>query len=415
MMGYEIVEKSGNTVLVRFTAESAVVSGIFGRVRAKVNRELRIPGFRPGHVPRNIIDQRFGNIVRAEVADDLRETLAASMLDEQDWVLSGRDTAEEDLLPVENEDFVFEQKFTLFELEAPDGYSGMELKLPRFDADVAVEKTLDGIRWKLVDYRKVDRTSQDRDLVLVEAERPNGGHEPEKMALRIGQADLGAGLDDLLTGRNPGDAFTARIEFEPGVDGAESGKPTRFTVFEVREPVLPELDDDLAKKAAGFDTMDAFRASIRERIEARWKVDRQEALETQVLDTLLSKTSFEPPEYMVGNLAEDFARNLEGERDEETDKALREIAARKVREFLVLRAVGLRESIGPTEEELAAEEGKSGSRSSALDRIRNRRTLEFILSKASIVEFEPGSETEPAGDASGRWAWKACEPSPAAE
>lgn len=223
-------------------------------------------------------------------------------------------------------------------------------------------------------------------------------------------SDLGAGLDGLLTGRVPGDGFVARIEFDAPVEGAENGKPTWFEVVEVREPVLPGLDDELARKAGHFQTMEEFRASIRERAQARWKVDRQDALESQALDQILAGTSFEPPAYMVDNLAEDFAKNVEGGRDEETDKALRGIADRKVREFLVLRAVGIKESIGPTEEELASESSVSGSRSSAVDRIRNRRTMEYILSKAAVEETEPESVGERDAGPEPGWTWKECEP-----
>ncbi len=414
-MGYEIISRDGDGVVVRFTAGAGEVNTLFGKVRTRINKELRIPGFRPGHVPRTMLEQRFGNLIRTEVAEDLRESLAASMLDEQDWVLSGKDQAGGDALPAENEDYVFEQKFTLFELEAPAGYDGLALTLPAFDADDAVERTLESVRWKLVDYQKVDRASRDKDLVLVQAGRPSEGREPEKMALRIGMEDLGAGLDDLLKGRVPGDTFTARIEFEKPVEGAENGKPTDFEVIEVREPVLPPLDDELARKAGRFQTMDEFRASIRERAEARWKVDRREALETQALDILLSRVDFEPPAYMVDNLVEDFARNLDGERDENTDKALREIAARKVREFLVLRSIGMKESLGPAREELDRETANGGSRSSAIDRIRNRMTLEHILSKATVEERkEQPSTTGSAGDQG--WSWRICAPAaPAAD
>ncbi|MDM7993846.1 MAG: trigger factor [Candidatus Fermentibacter sp.] len=409
-MGHEIISRTGGSAVVRFTAESGMVDSLFAKVRTKINRELKIPGFRPGHIPRSMIDGRFGNLVRAEVADDLREALVASLLDEQDWVLSGRDAAGSDALPVEHEDYVFEQTFTLFELDAPEGYDRLELELPVFDSGEAVERTLEALRWKLVDYRKVDRPSQDLDLVLVDASRPGDAREPEKMALRIGRADLGAGLDALLTGRSPGDSFTARIEFDAAVEGAENGKPTRFEIAEVREPVLPELDDELAKKAGGFQTLEEFRASIRERAEARWRIDRQEMLESQALERILSGMTFEPPAYMVENLTEDLAKNLEGGRDEETDKALREIAARKVREFLVLRAIGIRESIGPTEEEIAKETAGTGSRASSVDRIRNRRTMEYILSKAGIRDAAPAPQpTEEGGQGQG-WSWRECEP-----
>jgi trigger factor len=404
-MGYEIIDDTGSVRTVRFAADRSEVDRLFGRVRARINRELSIPGFRPGHVPRSIIDARFGNIVRSEVAEELRETLTAGMLDEQDWVLADRRSLG-DALPVEGEDYEFSMSFTLFEIPPPTGYGGMELRLPRFDAGEAAEATIEGIRAKMTGWERTDRPSADGDLVMVEASRAEDtGSEPERMALRLGRADLGRGLDGLLQGRTAGDSATARIEFDDPAE-AEPGKPTVFTVREVLEPRLPALDDEFARRAGRFDSLSEMRSSIRERVAARWETDRREELEAQVVDGLIAANPFDPPAYMVDNLAEDFERNLEGGRDEGTTRAIREIAARKVREFLLLRAVGIAEGLVPSEEDLAAEVRKGASRSSAVDRVRNRMAMELVLSGASIVERE-ASGTE--GRQEDRWSWKTCE------
>ncbi len=409
-MEYEILDGSGTSRTVRFHAGAAEVRGIYDRVRSRINRDLRLPGFRPGRVPRSVLDQRYGNLIRSEVAEDIREQLTVRMLDEQDWVLSGSRPAPGDELPVEGEDYVFEITFDLFEIPNPEGYEGLELSIPRFDPDEAVERMIESIRWKMVDYRRTDRPSADRDLVLLEVVRPDAdpGSEPERMALRLGGSDLGPGLDDLLTGLSAGASVTARIEFRSG-ETEEKGRPTTFRLMEVREPLLPEVDDEFARKAGDCPDLGEFKALLRKRLEARWERDRADELERQALDAILERNPFDPPGYMVENLAGDFARNLEGGRDEGTDRAISEIALRKVREFIALRAVGIREGIVPTPGELEAEKSSGASSSSALDRVRNRRALEYVLSKAKVVESAPAGPVSVHEDSDANWKWAAAD------
>lgn len=412
-MSHEILASEGSRRTVRFRSEPADVDSAFAQARARISRDLRIPGFRPGRVPRSMIDNRFGNLIRAEVAEELREKLAEGLLDEQDWLLADQKPEGGGDLPSEGQEYIFELTFTLFETPAPQGYADLEIRLPKFDLLEAVERTLQSIREKMVQFEPVERSATGGDLVLVEADQSGGaeGGAPERMALRLGDDSLGSGLDAILEGRAAGDSFTARIEIAADGQGeGQQGKITRFRVFQVREPKLPDLDDEFARKAGGSETLEEFRSKLGERLSARWQEDRRKEIETQAMDLLVQKNPFDPPAYMVENLKADFLSEVKSKPEDGTEQFAGELAAHKVKEFLLLRAIALHEGLEPAAAELEEETAKSTSRSSAVDRLRNRKALEFILSRAAVSEADP--QPVQSGEEAGggpAWGWKILE------
>jgi len=416
-MSYEILSSDGDKRTIRFLCDAATVDTAFSHARARINRDLHLPGFRPGRVPRSIIDSRFGNLIHAEVAEELRERQADILLEEQDWILADRRPEGDGNLPSEGQDYAFELTFRLFETPVPKGYSGLEIRLPKFDVDQAVERTLQSIRAKMVHFEPVDRAAAAGDLVLVEAHQETAeGSPPERMALRLGDDSLGPGLDSILEGRSSGDSFSARIELaEEGGDGSKQGKETRFTVFQVREPRLPDLDDEFAKSAGGCENLEEFRTRLAQRLEARWQEDRGKEIETQALDIIVQANPFEPPAYMVENLKADLLSDVQSKDGDGTDEYASLLAAHKVKEFLLLRGVALAEKLEPAESEVETEMAADRSRSSAVDRLRNRKALEFVLSHAEVLEVDP-QPVESGEESSGpSWRWKVLEPAPAGE
>ncbi len=412
-MSYEIVKTEENRTTVRFTEAAADVDKAFAGIRSRIGKELRIPGFRPGHIPRSILDSRFGNLVRAEVAELVRERAVEAIIDEKDWLLAERTPGGDGQLPSEAQDYIYELTFSLFTTPAPRDYAGVEIRLPRFDREGAIDRTLDSIKEKLVTFEPAERPAGRGDLVLVEATQETAaGTQPERMALRLGEDNLGPGLDRILEGMSAGAAFTARISLPPDKDGEQpaEGKPTSFLVHQVREPRYPELDDELAKKAGGCDTMAEFRGKLGERLSVRWEEERGREMEDQALSALLEGNQFEPPAYMVENLRADLLEEMKGKPGEDTGRFATELASAKVREFLVLRAIAGAEGLEPSEEEIAVEAAKSTSRSAAIDRLRNRMALEFVLGRAVVTEVEPqAGDGEKPAESGPEWGWKVCE------
>jgi len=413
---YEIVREDGPKRIVRFAEPVDVTDELFRKVRREVTRDLDMPGFRPGKVPRSIIDRQYGNVIRAEVADRIRKDLTSKLLEEQDWILDDRDPEGDTGLPVEGSGYSFEMTFSLFETPVPEIPAGLTVTVPSLDIEKAVSETLDSFRERMVSFEAAERPAETGDLVVVETAAAGADGAPREFSVRLGDENIGPGFDELLAGVAPGDVFAARMERE---GEGEPGPGHDFRVVRVMAPVLPELDDEFAGKAAGVPTLEDLREKLRSGIADRYRQDVEAIRERRVLDAFLGANPFDPPLYMVSNLTADYIERLgEDDPDETTREASRELASRKVREFLLLRALAIREGLTVTPEELEAERSPEESSSSVLDRLRNRKALELLLSGATIKEGDPSAE-DPDGDPEGSgersgagWRWARVERSP---
>jgi trigger factor len=405
---HEIVKSDGNTRKVRFTETAERVDALFGRIRKQISKDLDMPGFRPGKVPRSIVDRQYGNLIKAEVADKIRQDLTSKLIDEEDWILDDTDSEDELELPVEGNPYAFEMTFSLFETPEPEGTDGIVIEVPALDLEDAVTKTLESFREKLMSFETVDRPSEEGDLVMLEAAPKEEGGKPQEFSVRIGDSHIGEGFDQLVTGVEPGYAFSARME---SPDPDSEGNPVhRFRVTDVRKPVLPKLNDEFAEKAAGLSSLEELRTRVEESVRSRYEQEVSYLKERTVIESLLSGNVFDPPKYMVNNLTRDYLERLgEEEPGEGTLKAAREMARDKVREFLILRAVAERENIDITPEEIEKEKSAEESEASVLDRLRNRKALELIIERADITVKEPADEDASGSDAgeeaASSWNW----------
>lgn len=415
-MAYEIISEDQGSRTVRFESPASEVDRTFRRVRREIARDLDMPGFRPGKVPKSIIDKRFGNVITSEVAERMSAELTEMVLREEDWILGDGQPSADGALPAEGEDYTFTVTYDIFETPEPTGYRDLELVEPAFDLDREVEKSLESLRQRMVGFEPVDREAAEDDLVVLRADDHESSDEEDgDIHLRLGMNQAGPGFDGLVEGLSSGDTLTARmVPTDPEADWRGDGHT--FEVLEVREPVLPELDDELAEKL-GAEDLDDLRGRIRSDLEERMEEDRRRFLEQQAVSALLKANEFDPPGYMVENLTRDFLDRLdEAEPDEKTVESARKVATDKVREFLLLRAVADAEGIEIDEEELAGETGEEEDASSVRDRLRNRRAMELIIENATIKTREPEEQTPEERPGAGQepgggqpWTWERAE------
>ena len=402
---FDIIKSEDNRRTVLFTESAENISGLFRKVRRQISKDLEMPGFRPGKVPRSIIDKQYGNIIQAEVADSVRQGFTSKLLEKEDWILDDNDPKGKIELPVDGNAYSFEMIFSLFETPQPAGTDGIKIEIPPLNLEDAIEKTMESFREKMISFETVDRPAGDGDLVLLEACPAGNTEESQKFNVRIGESQIGTGFDELVTGAVPDLEFSARMDR----DASEEDQPPvhRFRVTEVQRPVLPDLDDEFAEKAAGVKSLEELREKIEESIRARYDQEIVYLKERSVIDSILSSNPFDPPEYMVENLTQDYITRLgEDGPGQDTTAAAKELALDKVREFLILRAIAEKEKIDISDDLIEKEISSEESESSVRDRLRNKKAMELILDRADITEKEPekNSETEAdRPDSSWRW------------
>ncbi len=399
-MAYTIETDESGRKAVSFHMDADRIDALFKEVRREIQKDVSIPGFRKGKIPASILNNRFGNLIVSEVAEKAHRELSDQLFEENDWILSDTEPEFDPVLPSEGRDYDYTVVYDLFDTPEPRDYSGIEVPMPEFDQEKALEEALEEIVNRFVSYDPVERAADDGDLVVLEYSSGENG-EPRRAVVVIGRENMGPGFDEMLPGLSSGDSFSAAMEF-PGME--EPPKATSFRVVEVREPKRPDLNDEFARSAGGFDSMEQLREKVLENILEKYRAERRAYAEASVIDSILAANVFEVPKFMVDNLSSDYVKRLEeDDPSPETLEGIRELAERKVREFLLLRQIAIKEAIEVNGEELD-KVAAGGSRSSALDRVRNEKALDLVVSRMVETKAEPPAPHEDKQDGQG-WKW----------
>jgi trigger factor len=279
------------------------------RTAAAMGRDLRMPGFRKGKIPPPVVIQRVGR--EAVVDEAVRGQIGR-------WYLDAIDAAgihpvgdpQLDIgdLPAQGQPLAFSIEIGVRPAATLGEYKGVEVpkREPGSDEE-AVQAELDQLRERSARLDTVDEPAGATDFVVmdfagsIDGELFAGGEGRDQL-IELGSGRLVPGFEEQLVGAKAGDERTVKVTF-PDDYGAEElkGREAEFavTVNEVKRKVLPELDDEFASDAAGFDTLDELRediaAKLREADETKVEAEFREA----VLDAVVANATVEVPAALV--------------------------------------------------------------------------------------------------------------------
>ncbi|HVC67517.1 MAG TPA: trigger factor [Acidimicrobiales bacterium] len=378
--------EEGNKVRLTVEIDEAEMDEALDDVLQRLSREVRVPGFRPGKVPRKVLESRMGGRVALR-GEAIREALP-------DFYSRAVDETEVD--PIDQPDIditageesgplSFEAVVEVRPTVAIPGYGGLVVALPALEVDdEEVTAQVDRLRATSGELVEVTRPVLTGDQVTIDirgtrAEADADGDDSDLTAddflYEVGSEGVIPGLDDQLLGTKAGDSVTFDAELEA------LGQTVSFTVTvkDVKELSLPDADDDWASEASEFATLEELRADIAERLRQRRIVEAQMALQQKTVEALVELVTEEVPEQLVlTELRErihDLNHRLEGQgmslgqflgvtgrsEDEFLDE-LRAQALQSVKADLALRALVEAEDIQVTDEELDEELAAMGSR-----------------------------------------------------
>jgi trigger factor len=403
-------------------APTDVVQREWEKAYGRVQKQARLPGFRKGHVPRSLVKVHFADDVRREVAEHLipdvyRQALTEAQLKPVD---------EPDLQEVKLEEGAPLSFVAVIEVRpeiALTDYKGVEVEhaTPAI-GDEQVNEALDHMREQQAQYRTVERAAAAGDLVIVDYTLAPEGHDASSAngyQFIVGSAAVLPEIDTAVVGMQAGEerhvalrfADDHRMESLRGKGGTADVK-----LIEVKEKILPELDDDFAKALGGdFETMDAVRAEVKKQLEARREVEDRRGLEEKVVTAVLSRHEFAVPEAMVmRHVAHqvEHARERMRRQGVDPDKLpwdygklipeLKPASQQAVKRALLLEAIAEREVINPAEDEVDIEierfaqaaqrpapavrrmMEKSGDLESLRGSLREKKTLDFLIQHAKV-------------------------------
>jgi trigger factor len=343
----------------------------------ELGRQMRIDGFRKGKVPPAVVLRRLG---RDAVLDEaLRSSLGSwyiDAIDEAGIATVGEPELDVKELPTEGQPLAFSIEIGVRPKAKLGEYKGLEVgKREAQVADEAVDEELEKLRDRFATLETAERPAETGDHVVIDYVgsidgEPFDGGEGRDQLLELGSGRLIPGFEEQLTGASAGETRTVNVTF-PDEYGEHSGQDASFevTVKEVKTKRLPELDDEFAETAAGFDTL----AELRDDISTRLKEADDRAIEREfeeaVLSAAVDAATVDPPERLVHarahemlermlttlerqGIAKDAYLRITGKDEEQLAHEAEPEAAQALKREAVLAAIVEAEQIEPSDEEL---------------------------------------------------------------
>jgi len=325
---------------------------------AEMGRTVRLKGFRPGKVPKHVIQQRFGKQVRGEVLSDL---IGSSLNEafEQEQLRPVAQPTVDTTGEAEDGEIACTATFEVMP-ELPDvDVSGLEIERVISEVtDADIDSMIETLRLQRRSFDPVDRPSQEGDFVMfdyhaeVEDYRfPKEG--TERAGSVIGAGNLFEALDEVLAGHKAGESFTANIAF-PEDFGNEhlAGKTAKvdISIAKVQGPHLPEVDDAFARAFGIADgTVETLRKEVRSNLERELEAQLVVRLKNQVAEKLAEKhADLDVPRVMVENEARSMVSSQLPEGRQPTPEMIEsvsQIARQRVIAALMLGEIARRQGL----------------------------------------------------------------------
>jgi trigger factor len=372
------IEEKGafeRTMTVRIEAKR--VDELIGQELGKLSGQVNMPGFRPGKTPIKLLESRYKEHINGSVAEQLlQETYSKALMEQK---VNPASQPELDVGKVaRGEVFTYTATFEQVPEVKPQNYSGLEITQTSATVEESdVDKVIEQIRGQNTDYKaEEDRAAANDDQVKLDfdgsiaGERFDGG-KAEGHELVLGSGQFIPGFEEQLIGKKAGEDVDVTLNFPDNYQAEHlAGKEAVFKclVHEVRTPVKPEINDDLAVKAG---IKEGGVAKLREEIAQRLKTEADNRSDSEVkkvvLDKILEANPMEVPksliereqEGMVEQLKQEYKRQgmdpaMLGMSEEDLGKGFEGEAAKRVKVGMLLGAIAREESIEASEEAVDA-------------------------------------------------------------
>jgi len=382
-MSAKFEKLEGNQGVLTVEVDAETVSTSLDSAFKKVVKQINVPGFRKGKMPRPLFEKRFEIESLYQDAIDIMLPEAYTSAVEETGI-EPVDRPEIDVEQIEKgKAFIFTAKVTLKPEVKLGEYKGLEVEA--FDTNVTdedVENEIKALQEKQAELVvKEEGKAENGDTVIMDFEgfvndEAFEGGKAENYSLELGSGQFIPGFEEELVGLATGDSKDVNVSFPEEYHAAElAGKPAVFkvTVHEIKGKVLPELDDEFAKDVDDeVETLDALKEKIKSRLEHDKKHEEEHYLQNTVVEKATANAEVDIPAVLIDNevdrMLQEFEQRLQmqgmnlelyfqfsGQNEEALRGQMKDEAEQRVRGNLTLEAIVKAENIEVTDEEVNAE------------------------------------------------------------
>lgn len=364
------VEKlENNQIKIEIVVDAKVAQDAYNRTLKSIGSNINIAGFRKGKAPNNVIEKYVGvERLKVETVEGLFPQEFAKVVEENKLDLATRPQIEHFAFDF-GKDLVIHVVAEIkpeFELAQ---YKDVEVEYEEYkNEDGAIDKELEMLQSRFATLEKVDRASTDKDLVVFDFEGSVNGELIEHGAgknytLDLANSNFIPGFAEGLVGHSAGEEFTIDVTFPENYHEEKlKGAPAQFKIVmhEVKERKLPELNDELAKKAGKFETLDALKTDIQKYLDEAQNFENEKRKSDAIFNQIFDNTKIDIQETMINREIEavkeetkqnalrqgqDWDKMVEAQGIESVNEKLREEAIKRIKNSLIIEKISKDENI----------------------------------------------------------------------
>ncbi len=379
---------------LQITVPEDVVSEKVDKAYKELNRQIKMPGFRPGKIPQNILEKQVPIHSFTEMFQEMMQDYYDKALKQTGLVPAGQPEIENTELEnlKKNAPFKFSVVLDVKPTLQVKNYKGLKFK--KQEAKVSEEEVESAIQSILAPHGVVEHYEDDDhaivkgDFLLMDFEGSLDGEPLDKGSakdykVRIGEKKMIEGFEDQLVGHKLGEEFEVKVILPSNWDnkvrrvsmpipGSDSEAEQDQAVFkvkikEVRQQILPELDDEIAEKE-GFANVDAFRRGVKTELQAQKEQQEELRIKEDIFNQLVKDTEADPPETLIKRELKFMIEGMKyqiqqsgmkledsGFEPEQAEKEWLEKATFNTKGYMILEAIAGNENIHVTQTDLDEE------------------------------------------------------------
>jgi len=416
------------------------VEKAISRAARGMAKEMRLPGFRQGKAPASLVTQRlgFGPVLQEAIREALPEWYENALLDSGVSPIGDPQIEMVATPDAEGEPLKFSFEVGVRPPAKLGEYKGLEVGKGETEVPgEIVEREIERVREGFARLEPVERAAAEGDSLLIDFEglldgKAFEGGKAEDYLLALGSGQLIEGFEEQLTGAEPGEERTITVTFPEDYQAEHlAGEVAQFNVEvkEVREKILPDLDDDFASDASEFDTLEELRADVREKVGAALGSRAEEDFRIAAIDAAVDAATVDvPADLVTARATERWERmerqlagrgmdpntflQMQGKTREELIEESKPDAERELQRESVVTAIAEAEAIEVSDEELiealehSAEHERTtpekllerlranGRDAMVREDIRARKAIELVADSATPIPLEQAEARE---------------------
>ncbi|GGP13602.1 trigger factor [Oceanobacillus neutriphilus] len=382
-------KQEGNKGVLTFEVTTEEFDQALDQAFKKVSKDVQVPGFRKGKIPRGIFEKRFGvESLYQDAVDIVLPGAYSKAVDEAEIFPIAQPSIDIDQIE-KGQPLVFTAEVEVKPEVKLGEYKGLEVEEQSVEVtDEDVEQEIENLRERQAELVvKEDSEIENGDTAVIDFEGFKDGEafeggQGENHSLEIGSGQFIPGFEEQLIGKKAGDETEVKVTFPEEYHAEDlAGQEAVFKVkiHEVKAKELPELDDEFAKDVdEDVETLDELKAKKREELETNKKQQAENEKREELLQQASDNIEVEIPEAMVDTEVNQMVREFEqqlqmqgmtlemysqfsGQDEDALKEQMRADAEKRVKTNLTLEAIAEAEDLKATEEDIDAELEKMGS------------------------------------------------------